>query len=43
LGEFDFMYEYDDVSLIVPKGSIQAYKEHKAWGKFKKIEAIVED
>ena len=39
LGEFDFMYEFDDVSLIVPKGSIQAYKEHKAWGKFKKIEA----
>ena len=39
LGEFDFMYEYDDVSLIVPKGSIQAYKDHKAWGKFKKIEA----
>lgn len=43
LGEFDFMYEYDNVSLLVPKGSIQAYKNHKAWGKFKKIEAIVED
>ena len=43
LGEFDFMYEFDDVSLIVPKGSIQAYKDHNAWGKFKKIEAIVED
>jgi hypothetical protein len=43
LGEFDFMYEFEDVSLIVPKGSIQAYKEHKAWGKFKKIEEIVED
>ena len=35
LGYFDFLY--DEVSLIVPKGAMQAYKEHSAWGKFGKI------
>ncbi len=30
-------YRYQDVTLYVPTGSAQAYKEHGLWGKFGKI------
>ena len=30
-------YRYQDVTLYVPTGSAQAYKEHSLWGKFGKI------
>lgn len=29
--------QYTNTNLIVPKGSLQAYKDHAEWGKFKNI------